>query len=61
MTIHCQEFHELAMDYRGAHALHAQGAYEKLCGYVEGIVKDLQRQLDMYEAEEYARQHGEQE
>lgn len=29
----CQEFHELAMDYRGAHPIHAQGAYERLQAY----------------------------
>lgn len=32
--IHCQEFHELAMDYRGASPLGAIAAYDALCKYV---------------------------
>lgn len=37
-AIHCEEFHTLAMDYRGASLLsglgHAQEAYEAMCAYI---------------------------
>jgi hypothetical protein len=38
MTIHCQEFHELAMDYRGAGINHAQAAYEALLAYTDARI-----------------------
>lgn len=35
-TIHCQEFHELAMDYRAAPPFAgASAAYEALCNYID--------------------------
>lgn len=36
--IHCQEFHELAMDYRGASMATANRAYEALCSYVQKLI-----------------------
>jgi len=33
--IHCQEFHELAMDYRGESIASAPHAYAALCDYIE--------------------------
>jgi hypothetical protein len=32
--IHCQEFHELAMEYRGTQ-VHAASTYQRLCDYID--------------------------
>lgn len=40
--IHCQEFHELAMDYRGASFSKAPMAYKSLCEYIKRLVAPVQ-------------------
>jgi hypothetical protein len=37
-TIHCQEFHELAMDYRGARPDNAELAYQALLAYINSRI-----------------------
>lgn len=35
--IHCQEFHELAMEYRGTQ-IHAASTYQRLCDYIDARI-----------------------